>query len=253
MAVRNDSSELTTTCGLRHSSSKPRAYVRRCSRIAWARFPPAVVRMRDSRAVRARLERCNVQVPELRIVRTAFPEIAACRTRMPRAVLTDRSATTTMLPVSRSVAPARLLPRRTAADSGLLRLRAEAIVQRVEAPMRRGRNRSVVPLSPRLLRIGEVSARSIHRVKTIAPLAGTAILHDRSHCAARASRPLLRTGVASGRSILPREARPRVAEQAAMAVAIGTALHRVPARSAVTQKAPAAERRGHNLTCVSRS
>jgi hypothetical protein len=209
--------------------------------------------MRDSRVVRARLERCNVQVPELRIVRTAFPEIAACRTRMPKAVRTGRSAIAATLPVSRSVAPARLLRRRTAADSVHLRLRAEAIVQRVEAPIRRGRNRSAGPLSPRLLRIGVASARSIHPMKTIAPSAGTAIPHDRSHSAARASRPLLKAGVASDRLILPREVKPRVAEQAAVAVVIGTALHRVPAPSAVTQKALAAERRDHSSTCVSQS
>jgi len=172
---------------------------------------------------------------------------------MPRAVRTGHSATAATIPVSRSEAPARLLPRRIAAASVLLRRRAEAIVQRVEAAIRRGRNRSAGPLSPRLLRIAVASVRSIHPMKTIAPSAGTAVPHDRSHSAARASLPPLRAGVASGRLILLRGARPRVAEPAAVAVDIGTALHRVPAHSAVIQKALAAERRGHNSTCVSRS
>jgi hypothetical protein len=278
-----------------HSSSRLRASGKPCSSTGWVRFLLAAVRTWDSLAAPVQLERCNVRVPGLQIVRAAMSEIGACRTRgrMRKAVRIGRPAIMATLRVSRSVAPARLLPRRTAENSGPLRLRAQAIVRRVGTAVCRDPSRSGVPLSlhprrtavasvrsirptrtiartagtamlrgqshsaarlsPRLRRTAVASVRSIRPARTIARTAGTAMLRGRSHSAARASQLLRRIGVASARSILLREARPRVAGQPAAVVAIGTAAHQVPARSAVTRKLLAADRHGHNSTCVSQS
>src|SRR5262249_4573329 len=116
----------------------------------------------------------------------------------------------------------------------------------------RGRSRSVVPLSPRPLRIAVASVHSIPRTRTIAPSAGTTMLRGPSHSAVRARQPPRRTGGGSDRLILPPEARPRVAEPAAMA-AIGTALHQVPARRAAIRIVLAADHHGRNSICASRS
>jgi hypothetical protein len=78
------------------------------------------------------------------------------------------------------------------------------------------------------------------------------MLRDRSHSAVPARERPLKIAAASGPSVPPREATPRVLGPTAVAVT-GAVLHQVPARRAAIPMAMVVDLRGHSWICASPS
>ena len=193
-----------------------------------AGLPPVDARILDLVDVAlARLEPCSVRAREFKIERRAITATAACPTRVRQLLIVAATAR--------------------------LHHRAATIARWVAATTAcRDRKLSAVQVRLVLLRTAAGTGRSHRQTKTIVRLVRATVLRGLRHSEGRARQRRQRIAADSDHSLLRREVNCHAVDQAATA-AIGTALRRVPLRSAATQMASGAGHLDRSSTCGSPS